>query len=441
MNVRITGKRPTASWCVAVACFTLPPLAHAALDPFTVTAGETVTHDSNVFRSADDIAVPDTQSDTRARLDYTEAFGRSQATAWAAVDASRYKHSTQLDNDGYLLGGEFDWATIGHLSGKLGGEDNSSLYRPGLSGDEAYQGKSILHTKRAFTRATLGGSGPFGVEGGLEISSSKNSAAALNVNDLNQWDGDLGVYYMQSPSLKLSLLGRRTNGKYPYLGSTTEGTSPNLVTVPSPIDFHRDDIILGGLWTPGGFTSVEAQVARTQEDYSVSSGRHYWTGFLKGSWQVTGHIKLMASVARDSAQDFEGGVLGQGSISDQQGGSTGSTGSTGTPGSQPAVAQQSLSMNDAVLLSGLWQMTSKIDLSGTFLHASRRYNDVQLGTLLLNGSDDSNQYQLGLNYQINRAIKAGCAGSRSTHVPGALGVLGGAYVSNAYSCYAELSLH
>ena len=434
MNVRITGKRPTASWMVAAACLALPPLAHADLDPFALTAGETVTHDSNVLRSPSATAQPDWLSDTRLRLDYNSTFGRSQAVAWASIDASRYRRARQLDNEGHLLGGEFDWATLDHLSGKIGADDNTSLYRAGLSDDKAFEGKSLIHTQRAFTRASLGSSStPLSIDGGLDFSSAKNSASALAVNNLNQWVGDLGVSYMESPALRISLLGRRTAGKYPDF-------------LPGPLDFHRNDLVLDGNWTPGGFTNVEAQVARTQEDYSVSGGRHYWTGFLRGNWQVTGHISLSASLARDSTQNFEGGVLSQAGNTDTSGGQAGSTGSTGTAGqsgptgTQSLIAQQSLSMNDALTLGGRWQATSKIDLTGSYVRASRRYNNVTVGSLVLNGSDASRQYLGQIDYQVTRGIRTGCSLSRSTFAPGDLAALGTAFVSNAYSCFAELAI-
>ena len=311
MNVRVMGKHPIAFGLVAGACFALHPLAHAQLAPFTLTLGETVTHDDNLLRAPAGSEASDWLSDTRLRLDYSDTIGRNQAMAWAAIDDSRYRHDSQLDNVGHQLGGEFDWTSIDRLSGKIGLDDNSSLYRTGSTGDQSFQGKSILHTQRAFTRAAIGGgTTPLGFEGGVEYSDSKNSAAALSANDANQWVGDLGVSYAESPDLRLSLLGRRTSGRYPNF-------------VPAAYSFHRDDLVLGGNWVSGGFSSLQAQIAYSREDYSDSSARHYWTGFVRGNWQATGHIQLSASWARDTTQNFMGGVLGQGTGAGSQGGTSG----------------------------------------------------------------------------------------------------------------------
>lgn len=419
MHPRAKNIRAIAGALAAAGYFTMLPLAHADLDPFMVSLDQTVTHDDNLFRAPAGSETPDWQSDTRARLDYDNVIGRSRARAWASADASRYRHSTQLDNENYQLGGQLDWSTIGRLSGQLGFDDDSALYRAGLSGDQAFSGKSMLHTQRGFARLALGSSTPLSFGGGVDVSRSKNSASALSANDINQWVGDLGVTYAQNPDLQVYLRGRRTEGKYPrYL--------------PDPIDFHRDDVIVGGSWHTGGSTSIDAELARTREDYSDSPMRRYWTGFLRGNWQVTGHVAVSASLARDSTQNFMGGVLGQ-----APGGSS-SQGGSGTT----IVTQQSLSLNDATDVNVRWDLTSKIEVTGSYLHIVRHYDDVPLGSATLNGTDVTGLYQVGIAYQLSRGIKGGCSATRSTHASGALSAaLGPAYLSNAYACFAELVIH
>jgi hypothetical protein len=393
------------------------------LDPFVVTLGETVTNDDNLFRAAAGSEAADWQSDTRLRVDYDDRIGRDHAMAWAAGDISRYRHNTQLDNENYQLGGQFDWSTLNRLSGSFGADDDTALYRAGTIGDQSFDGKSMVHTQRGFARMALGSTTPVGIEGGAEVSRSRNGASALAVNDVDQWVGDLGVTYSQSPDLRLSLLARRTQGKYPHFV---------IDSLPAAVDFHHDDLILGGNWTTGGFTSVQAQVAYAREDYSYATARHYWTGFARANWQVGGHVSLSASFARDTSQNFSGGVLGQTSGSQVQGGSA---------AAQTLVTQDSLSLNDAIDLSARWELASKIEVNGSYLRMVRRYDNVPLGSTTLNGSDLSNEYRLGLDYKLSRALRGGCYGTRSTRAAGDLGALGPAYVSNAYSCLVEFSLH
>jgi hypothetical protein len=402
---------------VAASLLLALPLAHAQLAPFVVSLGETVAHDSNILRGVAGSEVADWQTDTRLRVDYSDRIGRHQARAWASADNSRYRHSSQLNNTGYLLGAEFDWTSANQWSGRIGFDDNSNLYRAGLSGDQSYQGKSMLHAQRGGARVSSGGSLAF--EGGLELSRAVNSASALAINDTRQWVGDLGVSYAQSPDVRISVLGRRTEGRYPNF-------------LPLPDDFHRNDLVFGANWTNGGLSSLQAQVAYTQEGHSEFSGRHYWTGFLRGQWQVSGHVFLSASLARDSTQNLQGGVLGSSSGTDAQG---------GTAGGQAVIAQQSPSINHSADLAARWQLTSKIDMTGTYLQTSRHYSNVPLGAVVLNGSDTTSQYQIGLSYLISRGLRTGCSGGRSTHSPGDLVALSSSFASNTYSCMAEFSLH
>jgi hypothetical protein len=395
-------------------CLGVPLLAQAQLAPFAITLGETVTHDDNLLHAVAGQEQADWQSDTRARFNYADRIGRHNAKAWATADFNRYRYNQQLNNNGYDLGGEFDWTAPNLWSGQLGVDANSSLYRSGLTGGQAYQDKSMRRYQRAYSRASVGGVTALSFQGGLEVSRSTNSATALAYNDTNQWTGDLGAVYAQSPDLRLSATARYSDGKYPNY-------------VPTEDTFRREDVNLGVTWTPSGFTTLQGQFGYAHESHSLLSARSYWNGRLQGTWLPTGHVTLSATLSRDASQSMQNQNAWYANV--------------GNASSNTDLLQQTLTINNTANLAARWAWTGKIGLNGAYSRMVRDYNGVLAGSSLVDGTDAVNQYQLGVDYQANQAARLGCSVTRVSHASGTLAAAGFIpYVSNAYSCLVEFSL-
>ena len=108
MNKQIFSPR-CAAMALGLAC---AAAAQAQLAPFGVTVGETVSHQSNIFRAPAGSETADWLSNTTLRGTFDQAFGRQRAKAFAGVDAGYYKNKTDLNHVGHQVGAEFDWSTV-----------------------------------------------------------------------------------------------------------------------------------------------------------------------------------------------------------------------------------------------------------------------------------------------------------------------------------------
>ena len=143
--------------CAAMALGLACAAAQAQLAPFGVTVGETVSHQSNIFRAPAGSETADWLSNTTLRGTFDQAFGRQRAKAFAGVDAGYYKNKTDLNHVGHQVGAEFDWSTVNNLSGAIGVDSASRLYQYGIGGATLYLGKNIETTHHGFSRIQLGG--------------------------------------------------------------------------------------------------------------------------------------------------------------------------------------------------------------------------------------------------------------------------------------------
>jgi len=82
--------------------------AHAALEPFSFGASETLKHESNVGHQQDQFARTDWISNTEVKAAIDEALGRGKLGVDAGVNYNAYKRQDNLNSWGYHAGAQLD---------------------------------------------------------------------------------------------------------------------------------------------------------------------------------------------------------------------------------------------------------------------------------------------------------------------------------------------
>src|SRR3954471_20845564 len=115
--------------------------AWAGLEPFSFGASENLQHQSNLGHSPTN-ETADWISTTEFSAGIDEPVGRDKLVASAAVNFNRYKRLHSLNSTGYQAGAEFDWNTIGDLSGALGVDSHRRQYFYGETSEFSFLGEA-----------------------------------------------------------------------------------------------------------------------------------------------------------------------------------------------------------------------------------------------------------------------------------------------------------
>jgi len=97
-------------------------------NPWYFGVSETLTHDTNIFRVPN--GTSGNISSTSLNGGIYQPFGRQRLSAAGTVSYNKYFGESSLDNTSYDLRGNFDWETVGHLSGNVGLAFGQTLSAP-----------------------------------------------------------------------------------------------------------------------------------------------------------------------------------------------------------------------------------------------------------------------------------------------------------------------
>ena len=403
MNKQLFSPR-CAAMALGLAC---AAAAQAQLAPFGVTVGETVSHQSNIFRAPAGSETADWLSNTTLRGTFDQAFGRQRAKAFAGVDAGYYKNKTDLNHVGHQVGAEFDWSTVNNLSGSIGVDSASRLYQYGIGGATLYVGKNIETTHHGFGRFQLGGVARWTLLGGVDAVDRSYSATDFAANEVNQWAADLGARYQASPDLSFTALGRKTEGEFPQYG--TAGAD----------NFSINTLGLGTNWQISGASNLDLTLGYSVEDHLLQADRSYWNGALRWTWTPPGKVKLAAGLRRDSSANTAV-VPGESTVA------------------APGVLSQSL--NTSADLNVTWDATAKISVLSGLQQAENRYDSLTVNNLPTAGSATTRLYSLGLRYKFTRGVDLGCSAAREERtVASAISTVVTGYNTTTLTCMGQVS--
>ena len=287
--------------------------AEAALEPFTIAASESLQHHTNINHSADALATADWMSQTELSAAVDQALGRDKLVASAAVDFNRYGKSADkaLNSTGYRASGEFDWSTIGDLSGALGADVNRRQYIAGETAEPLPNGdvttsnvRNLQTDSHAFARFTLGGDSRWQIYGGGDVNQRKYSNSSFIANEEHQWSTNAGTRYSTSPDLSFGLQGSYSKGEYPH-GAIAVAPA----TVGGPSDFSSRSVSLTSRLQASGNSALDGNIGYTSDSNDAVTGdRHFISGALNWHWTPPSHFTVNLGLSRSSDADASTGA-------------------------------------------------------------------------------------------------------------------------------------
>jgi len=392
--------------------------ARADLEPFSFGASETVQHQSNLNHSDDSIRVADWLSTTELNAGLNQELGRDKLVAAAAVDFNRYKDSHALNSTGYRGSAEFDWSTIGDLSGALGGDVNRRQYVYGETADvtpgttlTVVNARNLQTDSHAFARISLGGDSRWTIFGGTDANRRTYSLDSFEPDEEQQWSANVGTHYSTSADLSFGATGSYVNGEYPH-GSETGGSSK----------FNTRSFDLTTHWQASGNSLLDASVGYTTEDSdALSSNRGFVNGSLNWTWSPPSHFTVTLGLKRSSDVDSTSTLVNAGVVNNDN--------LNGT------------SINNVAHLDVTYALTAKINLDATADYTQRKYSDVkQVSGPDVNGATRTSRFYFTAHYQPTRTTDLSCGGGREVRkVDASLVFLTPAYTDNYVQCVAAIT--
>jgi len=403
--------------------------ARAELEPFSFGASETLAHQSNLGHtdSSKTRSVSDWLSTTELSAGLNEPVGRDKLVGSAAVDFNRYKHSHALNSTGYQAAAEFDWNTIGDLSGAFGADSRRRQYFYGDTAEFSFGNatptttlvKNLQTDNHAFARIMLGGESRWAIFGGGDVNRRNFSNDTFRPNDERQWSTNLGTRYSTSPDLSFGVTGNYVRGDYPQ-GSITQTQS----------NFNSKSVSATTKWQVSGNTRMDGSLGYTSyysDAFGINGGtRHFANGSLNWVWTPPAHLSFTLLLKRSADAD------------------------TPAMGSSQVLGASSLngtSINTIARLGSVYAFTPKTSLEGSAEYSEHKYEDLMTGRLDLNlspvtvsGSTRTSRFFLTAHFKPTRTTDLSCGGGRETrHADASLQGQAASYNDNYLQCVAAIN--
>lgn len=350
--------RPLAA-ALALGAAALPGLAQT-VSPYTLSATQRFSKDSNVFRRESGREESDRISATSLGLAVDQPLGRQQLVA--DLNATRYNYSkiNALDNTGYNALVKLNLATAADLSGDITFQQSQAQSSFILNQQEGNQERNRIVS----ARGQLGMNSLWAIEAGAAMRNVAESSSAFDDAELKAKSGNIGVRYRPSDLISFGLGVRRTNGNYLHGAVDAEG---------NPDEFKRDDIDFTVKWTPSDITTVNARVSKTDQTHTVRtpSEQNLVTSALGMQWRPTGVLAVELQWLRDTNEAI---------------GTAGSTLESSSSGQAP--------ITNALQLATRFTWSPAVQGVAQFRVAKRNF-DSALGQ---SGSDNTRGISLGLTY-------------------------------------------
>jgi hypothetical protein len=406
--------------------------ARAALEPWSFGASEELQHQSNIGHT-DGGGTADWISTTEFNAALHQALGRDALVASATLDINRYKVSKPLNSTGYRGAAEFDWNTVGDLSGAFGADTQRRQYISGeqadLSLSSGGQNPNQVHNlqtdSHAFIRGMLGGESRWQIYGGADANDRRYSNDSFNVNDERQWSANGGTRYATSPDLSFGLSGTYVHGEYPHAQ-----TLVNDVLTEQADHFSTRAGDLNVKWQASGSSLLDASVGYTKEDsQALANPLHFVNAALNWTWTPPSHFTVNLGVRRSSDADSSTAPVNVGVV-------TGNN-LNGT------------SINNMAHLEVVYSVTAKTSLDASVDYTQRKYSDalvivpatatVAVSQNAVSGSTRTTRFFLTAHFQPTRTTDLSCGGGRETrHADASLGNFASGYSDNYLQCIAAI---
>lgn len=344
-----------------------------------LNASESLTHDDNVFRLADDVnPVPiigstdlsDTYRTTAVGLVFDVPTGAQTFRGNLEMNRNDFDRFTELDFNGHRAG--VDWLFDGEelVKARAGYSSSRSLasFANILNGSQSTQ-PNIIDLSRAYANGTLALASRWLLTGEVASNTQDNSAPLYATSDLRATTERIEFAYVTPAMTKLGIGVQSIDGTLP----NPSHVGPLIVNN----SYVQQDAAIFFEWRPRDYSSLEARVGRMHRDYADLATRRDTsedTYRVSYSWQPGAAVSIAALAQRGPSTIEEinvGYVLVEGAG-----------------------------------LQTTWQLTQAASLTFDVEHGTRTYKDDPAVTLGLNPelSEHVSVFALGGAFKLSRVV-------------------------------------
>lgn len=364
------GVKP-ALLAVMVSALMLPS-AQAQEDdlPLFLTASQTFTRDSNLFRD-DNNKQSDTISSTALRLGVNKAYGRQNYRLDVTASRNSYSEFDQFNYNGLVSSGEFLTDIGSHF--RLTASAAASETLPKFEDSEANRnGRNTLRVKRGGLDLRYGLYGRVSMNMGYNQADQKYRITTSDNRESDTWNA--GVRYQPTDLM--------------FYGLNYSQTDTKFVDRVNEEQVQRRNLSLVANWRVTGFSVLSGSMGYTRERYEKDPAADFngVTGSAAWTFTPAGKVSYRLNWLRDT--NNQGGYTAAGGLA--------------------TISQQRLTNQFSA--SASWQATSKISANLQLAHI--RYDEEESNTSELNPDTSQsgrlNSVSLGVDYQPLRSVSVGC---------------------------------
>jgi len=354
-------------------------VVHAEANPYYLGGSLGVTRVSNVYRTSTD-ENSDTVTTASLLAGVDQQIGRQHLTINGTLQQNHYATNSLLNNNGYSLRSNLDWATVGNLSGTLSASATRQLanYNAAGAGVQPVFAKNIENDRQYQALARLGLVTRWSVEASYTHNSQEFSLIEYSALNFSQDAGSLGLVYRPSDLLRLGLAFRHTEGEYPQYPLSIDGGFTRFFVDDT---FKRNDVDFTGDWKLTGSSHVTTRLSWTNNRHEPAETMNYrgLTGSLGWDYDPGGRWTLSSKLTRD----------------------------TGSQVSDLGPSQNRV--GNTLQLNTSYALTSKIALTGS---ASERRGTYR-NTGAAEGFQNDHSVSVGTQFAYSRSLSLSCQAYRT----------------------------
>jgi len=270
-------------------------------DRLTVSAGEELTHDDNVFRVSP-AATPsgggeDTYRTTSVALDADVPVGDQRLQGNFAISQMRFDRLDALDTNAHDGAVRWLWKAGAELDGTVGYRDRLALASlANVQGGVQSAIPNVLETSETWFEAAYRATARWRLRGGWHATDYSNSAEVYRISDANIGALEAELDYITRAGNGLGLVIRSVDGRLPNPQFVSvPDPDPQLVSVTQVDNSYRDrGIALLAQWAPTGKSRLEARAGHLERSYAQYPQRGYVgpTFDAKYEWRPVGRVVL-----------------------------------------------------------------------------------------------------------------------------------------------------
>jgi exopolysaccharide biosynthesis operon protein EpsL len=273
------------------------------LDTLQFRVGETVEHDSNVFRLSDTLTPAATQaligrterSDTimvtSAGVKFNKAYSLQRFELDAEFQNYRYSRNSRLNFNAANYAGAWRWSLTPRFHGNITADRRQYVDNTSDVQNRGDVNRRTDTTMLADAEYEIGAR--WRALGGVFENKSKNSSPFTLIPDTSIRGSEVGARYIFREADSLAYRYRVGKGNY---SNQSASTLPQLAT---SFDDREHEFRLN--WAPSGRVNVQGRLAHVSRTNSGVPGRDFsgYVGDINANWTITGKTSLAGGFIKE----------------------------------------------------------------------------------------------------------------------------------------------